>query len=377
LVDPGEAYRTDTAQFGIAQEVAQRLGVGAPVGMPMARQPDNQSCGDHVLAGMEVLAHRVVNGQFFTDGGLDLGILRPDRRRTLQVLTRHEPHGVPNALPQVPSGVQLPGEADPVWNADGTMNVQETGRAQTQVLLPSIALLMGTADPDAMLAQLQAMPPAGVYQLLQQHAVASFRAYAQQGGQAPDLATVEAVLMRLQNAQLAAAPHLPALGMAQAEPSDFLAGLTGLVNEGLATRQLGAFFKKGSAEGAGNVCLFDTIYQLAQRAGQEDRLQAFTAGAQGDEGRAEFAQRMQALLASTGLLAQLGHGGYDQFELQGGSFAAHLLADIAGLRLTVLSSHGGTVQLGATAGNAGPEAFIFRKGGRDGHFEPMWPRQRQ
>ncbi|KPY50409.1 C48 family peptidase [Pseudomonas syringae] len=64
-----------------AQMAAWRLGLDASqvYKMPTAIQPDGYSCGDHVLTGIEVLAHRVIDGMFDYAGGKDLSDIKPDR----------------------------------------------------------------------------------------------------------------------------------------------------------------------------------------------------------------------------------------------------------------------------------------------------------
>lgn len=47
--------------------------------MPTAVQPDGYSCGDHVLTGIEMLAHRVIDGTFDDAGGRDLRDIEPNR----------------------------------------------------------------------------------------------------------------------------------------------------------------------------------------------------------------------------------------------------------------------------------------------------------
>ena len=84
------AFATHTNQFKIASRVASELGVQTPRGMPIAKQPDTQSCGDHVLYGIEELANRAVSGQLFHDDGMDLSSIEPDREYIVDVLTRAE-----------------------------------------------------------------------------------------------------------------------------------------------------------------------------------------------------------------------------------------------------------------------------------------------
>ena len=47
--------------------------------MPTAIQRDGYSCGDHVLTGIEMLAHRVIDGTFDDADGRDLRGITPDR----------------------------------------------------------------------------------------------------------------------------------------------------------------------------------------------------------------------------------------------------------------------------------------------------------
>ena len=78
------------SQFSVASKVADALGVREPMEMPMAQQPDTYSCGDHVLTGIEELAHRVVSGETFQDGGMALSMIQPNRDHIVNVLTHVE-----------------------------------------------------------------------------------------------------------------------------------------------------------------------------------------------------------------------------------------------------------------------------------------------
>ena len=78
------------SQFSVASKVADALGVREPMEMPMAQQPDTYSCGDHVLTGIEELAHRVVSGEAFQDGGMNLSMIQPNRDHIVNVLTHVE-----------------------------------------------------------------------------------------------------------------------------------------------------------------------------------------------------------------------------------------------------------------------------------------------
>ncbi|MGF6292659.1 Ulp1 family isopeptidase [Paraburkholderia youngii] len=101
----GAPFITNTAQFQRAAQVAAVLGAGGPAGMPIPKQADGYSCGDHVLGGIEELARRVITGEFFQPDGMKLGNIRPDRQRILAVLTQAEQFGA--AIfpgPPLPSG---------------------------------------------------------------------------------------------------------------------------------------------------------------------------------------------------------------------------------------------------------------------------------
>ncbi|MFE8645604.1 Ulp1 family isopeptidase [Sphingomonas sp. NCPPB 2930] len=94
----GDATRT--FQYAEAHRAARALGIDAPVrGMPIAQQRDGYSCGDHVLEGIAVLAHRVVDGTFGDPGGMDLRHIQPDRARIADVMAGFQAHGGTPAIP--------------------------------------------------------------------------------------------------------------------------------------------------------------------------------------------------------------------------------------------------------------------------------------
>lgn len=286
---------------------------------------------------------------------------------------------VPDRIPPtVPRGVRLPELPEPVLADNGAVDVQATGRAQIQALLPAVATLIGSGrDHATVLAELQAMPDAAMYATLERHAADSFMAYAQHGGAAPDLATAAAALEQIRYAGMDTALPDAAQGAGLKGASAFHGELMAQEREGgLSARDVETRFEHGRARGTGNVCMFDTLYQLADRAGHGAQLRPFTPGAQGEAARAAFGDRMQELLAQTGLLARTANGGYDQFEFENGSLATDLLAQVTGLQLVVLNQTDDGVMLNPAAGTAGPEAFILRTrtAGNDGHFEPLWPR---
>ncbi|MCC5070891.1 Ulp1 family isopeptidase, partial [Xanthomonas campestris] len=71
---PQQRYLADMAAYhlGLDHEQTQE--------MPTAIQPDGYSCGDHVLTGIETLAHRVIDGTFDSADGRNLSEIEPDRR---------------------------------------------------------------------------------------------------------------------------------------------------------------------------------------------------------------------------------------------------------------------------------------------------------
>ncbi len=87
-----------------AQMVAWRLGLDASQvnKMPTAIQPDGYSCGDHVLTGIEVLAHRVIDGAFDYAGGRDLSDIEPDRGLIRDRLAQAEQAPAQSSVRSVP-----------------------------------------------------------------------------------------------------------------------------------------------------------------------------------------------------------------------------------------------------------------------------------
>ncbi|WAT15196.1 Ulp1 family isopeptidase [Xanthomonas fragariae] len=87
-----------------AQMVAWRLGIDASQvnKMPTAIQPDGYSCGDHVLTGIEVLAHRVIDGAFDYAGGRDLSDIEPDRGLIRDRLAQAEQAPAQSSVRSVP-----------------------------------------------------------------------------------------------------------------------------------------------------------------------------------------------------------------------------------------------------------------------------------
>ncbi|AVS93637.1 hypothetical protein C8246_19865 [Paracidovorax avenae] len=81
LVRPQDAAQAvDTKQYELARDAARAMDVYTPVrGMPIARQRDGHSCGDHVLQAMDMLAHSVVNGTFGQPHTMDLSGIETDR----------------------------------------------------------------------------------------------------------------------------------------------------------------------------------------------------------------------------------------------------------------------------------------------------------
>jgi hypothetical protein len=144
------------------------------------------------------------------------------------------------------------------------------------------------------LAELQAMPDAAIYATLERHAADSFMAYAQHGGAAPDLATAAAALEGLRYARMDTAPPDASQSAGVEKASAFHRELMAREREGgLSAQDVETYFEPGRARGTGNVCMFDTLYQLADRAGHGAQLRPFTGGAQGETARAAFGDRMQ------------------------------------------------------------------------------------
>lgn len=81
LVRPQDAAQAvETKQYELARDAARAMDVYTPVrGMPIARQRDGHSCGDHVLQAMDMLAHSVVNGTFGQPHTMDLSGIETDR----------------------------------------------------------------------------------------------------------------------------------------------------------------------------------------------------------------------------------------------------------------------------------------------------------
>lgn len=81
MVRPQDAAQAvDTRQYELARDAARAMDVYTPVrGMPIARQRDGHSCGDHVLQAMDILAHSVVNGTFGQQHTMDLSDIETDR----------------------------------------------------------------------------------------------------------------------------------------------------------------------------------------------------------------------------------------------------------------------------------------------------------
>jgi hypothetical protein len=187
------------------------------------------------------------------------------------------------------------------------------------------------------------------------------------------LATAATALNRIRHARMVIGSQDSGLEPLSALHGELLAQYR---ERALSRQDLNTRFVVGRSRGGANECLFDSLYQLAESAGREAQLWPFTAGATGEAARTAFAAQMQELFAQTGLLARRGNG-YDQFEIEGGSVEASLLAQITGLRLIFLSeTEEGRVYLDPAVNGSGPDAFIRRNitAGIDGHFVPLMPR---
>lgn len=111
LDNPGYAAQVAREpQYRIAAEAARIiLGEHAqpPVMASMPMQRDAHSCGDHVVTGMEILARRIVEGRDQDPIEMDLSGIRPDRARTIHMLSWHEQLG-----PRQPAARAAPEDRD-------------------------------------------------------------------------------------------------------------------------------------------------------------------------------------------------------------------------------------------------------------------------
>ncbi|MGM9490386.1 Ulp1 family isopeptidase [Ideonella sp. YS5] len=83
------AEAASTAQFRRARDAAVHFGIAQTAAMPTAPQNDGHSCGDHVAAGIEELARRLLN-RGFQGVSLDLRGIVPSRARVIELVTEHE-----------------------------------------------------------------------------------------------------------------------------------------------------------------------------------------------------------------------------------------------------------------------------------------------
>jgi hypothetical protein len=143
MVPPQRAHEaTATEQFDVARRMASALGVSTIHGMPTAQQRDGHSCGDHVLAGIEALARRIVTpqGQF----SWDLSGIRPSRQHIVDTLTRQE-----QADAQAPAA-RPASQAHPVeQSARAALPVGPLGN-NFDIVLAQLNAEMGFASGDAL-----------------------------------------------------------------------------------------------------------------------------------------------------------------------------------------------------------------------------------
>ncbi|NEK91763.1 MAG: virulence factor [Xanthomonas euvesicatoria] len=95
--DPQQRYLADMAAYHLGLDYQQTHE------MPIAIQSDGYSCGDHVLTGIEVLAHRVLDGTFDYAGGRDLTDIEPDRGLIRDRLAQAEQAPAESSIRQVPA----------------------------------------------------------------------------------------------------------------------------------------------------------------------------------------------------------------------------------------------------------------------------------
>ncbi|WP_184387599.1 Ulp1 family isopeptidase [Xanthomonas arboricola] len=93
---PQQRYLADMAAYHLGLDYEQTHE------MPTAIQPDGYSCGDHVLTGIETLAHRVIDGTFDYAGGRDLRDIEPDRGLIRDRLAQAEQAPAESSVRQAP-----------------------------------------------------------------------------------------------------------------------------------------------------------------------------------------------------------------------------------------------------------------------------------
>ncbi|MDA4139997.1 C48 family peptidase, partial [Xanthomonas hortorum pv. vitians] len=94
--DPQQRYLADMAAYHLGLDYKEIHE------MPTAIQPDGYSCGDHVLTGIEMLAHRVTDGTFDYAGGRDLSDIEPDRDLIMDRLAQAGQAPAESSVRQVP-----------------------------------------------------------------------------------------------------------------------------------------------------------------------------------------------------------------------------------------------------------------------------------
>ncbi|QBG90140.1 virulence factor [Xanthomonas oryzae] len=93
---PQQRYFADMAAYHLGLDYEQTHE------MPTAIQPDGYSCGDHVLTGIETLAHRVIDGTFDSADGKDLSEIEPDRSMIRDRLAQADQAPAESSVRQVP-----------------------------------------------------------------------------------------------------------------------------------------------------------------------------------------------------------------------------------------------------------------------------------
>lgn len=137
-------------------------------------------------------------------------------------------------------------------------------------------------------------------------------------------------------------------------------------------------FTMGNALGHGNICLFDSLYQVVEKSdGDARRLQTLLGSPTQTFSRTGFGERMQHLMYRGGLLARDQGGRYDQMDFDATSVVMTALANLLDLQMVFLHRQSDDrFNLVPPIGNGSRVVFLQREAvnGADGHFTPLWPK---
>ncbi len=149
------------------------------------------------------------------------------------------------------------------------------------------------------------------------------------------------------------------------------------VRSGLRQSDIDLRFRIGEAGDEGNICLFDSLYQLIMRSDTGmQRLQRLLGDARIDSGTA-FGRYMQRLMHQGGLPLTAPAGHFDLMAFSAASVVMTALANLLDLRIVCLHRQAdGTVHLNPPVGSGTHTVFLQRETvhGAAGHFRPLWLR---